>query len=343
MTAAAWAEPTLAIEAHGIVKRYGRRTVVDGVSLGVRWGEIVAVLGPNGAGKTTTLEVLEGYRTPEAGTIRVLGLDPTTQAPALRTRVGLMLQEGGIQPQVRPRELLRLYARFWASPRDPEELLRTVGLETVADTRWRRLSGGERQRLSLALALVGRPDLLILDEPTAGMDPEAKAATRALIETQRAAGTTILLTTHELTDVERLADRIVVIADGRVVASGTPAELVAGARPRLRLRLERPPSDDERAALAARVGRAVETVEGDRDGDPGTVLEVAGDAPDAALISAVAAWCAEVPILALEIRSAGATLEERYLELVRAAPRIVAPSEAPVQHEPAEPPDRDVS
>ncbi len=313
MTSAAVGAAGLAVEAHGLLKRYGRRAVVDGVSLDVRWGEIVAILGPNGAGKTTTLEILEGYRRADAGTIRVLGLDPMREGPALRPRIGLMLQEGGVQPQARPRELLRLYARFWAAPRDPDELIRTLGLESVADTRWRRLSGGERQRLSLGLALVGRPELLVLDEPTAGMDPEAKATTRALILTERNAGTTILLTTHELADVERLADRIVVIANGRVIAAGTPDELLAGARPRLHLRLDRPLTDEEQELLAAWAGRPISEAAA-----PST-YELGGPSPDPALVAAVAAWCADRDVLALELRASGATLEERYLELVATA------------------------
>jgi ABC-2 type transport system ATP-binding protein len=200
------------------MKRYGARTVLDGVNLRVRGGELVALLGPNGAGKTTAVEVIEGYRVADGGTVRVLGVDPRTGGRALRARVGLMLQDGGLDPRSTPRDLLRLYAAFFERGRDPEALLDIVGLREVAGTRVRRLSGGERQRLSLALALVGEPEVLILDEPTAGMDPEAKRSTRGLIAELRARGRAILLTTHDLADVERLADRVVILDGGRVVA-----------------------------------------------------------------------------------------------------------------------------
>src|SRR5689334_2225681 len=216
-------------------------------------GELVAVLGPNGAGKTTTVEIIEGYRIRDSGRVSVLGSDPASGGPALRSRVGLMLQGGGIDPRARPRETLLQYARFHAEPRDPDELLGLMGLEAVADTRYRRLSGGERQRLGFALALVGRPEVVILDEPTAGMDPEARAGVRAVVAGLRDEGLAILLTSHDLTDVERLADRIVILDHGRVVASGTPGELASGAASRLRIRVDRPLGDDEVAAL----GRAV--------------------------------------------------------------------------------------
>ncbi|HEY0444416.1 MAG TPA: ABC transporter ATP-binding protein, partial [Candidatus Limnocylindrales bacterium] len=193
-----------AVRVRDVVKRYGGRDVLAGVSFDVEAGEVFALLGPNGAGKTTTVEILEGYRRQDAGEVMVLGTDPRRGGPALRARVGLMLQGGGgIDPRARPDEILRLYAAFHAEPRDPGDLLDQVGLRAVAKTRYRRLSGGERQRLALALALVGRPQLLVLDEPTAGMDPEARAATRSLIRDLRSDGVTILLTTHDLGDVER--------------------------------------------------------------------------------------------------------------------------------------------
>jgi ABC-2 type transport system ATP-binding protein len=303
-----------AIRAEGLVKRYGGRAVVDGLDLTVTRGAITALLGPNGAGKTTTVEIIEGYRRADVGSVTVLGLDPWGQGRALRERLGLMLQEGGVQPLARPRELLRLYARFWADPLDPDELLGELGLEAVAATPWRRLSGGERQRLSLGLALVGRPELLILDEPTAGMDPAAKVAARERLRALREAGTTILLTSHELPDVERLADRIVIIDHGRLVASGTPAELLAGAGPRLRLRLERPLTADERGSLEA----AIAPVGASRVGvlDEPRSLVVEDVEPSPALTAAVATWLAEQDVHALELRTIGPSLEERYLELV---------------------------
>ncbi len=306
----------LAIHVQGLVKRYAGRAVVDGLDLEVERGAIVALLGPNGAGKTTTIEIVEGYRRADGGRLSVLGLDPARDGRQLRPRIGLMLQDGGIYPGARPRELLRLYARFFATPRDPDRLLETVGLARAAETRWRRLSGGERQRLSLALALVGRPELLLLDEPTAGMDPAAKASTRDLVASLRDEGATILLTTHELPDVERLADRIVVIDRGRVVAAGTPAELLAGARPRLRFRLDRPIDDPARADLAVALSDGSArpaSLAGDGASDR---YVVDGSPPSPELIARLTAWCASRGLLVIELRAAGGTLEERYLELV---------------------------
>ena len=313
MTAAA-RDGEAAIVAVGLRKRYGTREVLEGVDLTVSRGELVALLGPNGAGKTTTVEILEGYRRPDAGAVRVLGLDPAREGRALRPRLGLMLQEGGVDPRSTPREVLRLHARLFRDSEDPDGLLADAGLEPVASTRYRRLSGGEKQRLALALALLGRPELLVLDEPTAGMDPAAKQATRERIAALRTAGATILVTTHELGDVERLADRVVVLDRGRVVAAGAPSELTGGGSPRVRFRLSAPLDDASRTALAAAVAPGSRVVE---DG-PGSRYELAGLAtpPDASLIAGLAAWCAERGLLLAELRVGAATLEERYLELV---------------------------
>ena len=299
----------------GLVKRYGSRTVLDGVSLSVAAGELVALLGPNGAGKTTTVEIIEGYRRPDDGRARVLGTDPATGGPALRARVGLMLQGGGIDPRAQPRETLQQYGRFHAQPRNADELLDLVGLGAVARTRYRRLSGGERQRLGLALALVGRPEVVVLDEPTAGMDPEARAATRAIVTNLRDSGVAILMTSHDLTDVERLADRICILDGGRIVASGTPTELAAGIAPRLRFRLDRPLADADRADLgrALATARAGAAVALDQDGPR---YRVDGVEPDAPLIEALAGWCATADRLIVELRTGGSSLEETYLELV---------------------------
>ncbi len=299
----------------GLVKRYGPRTVLDGVSLTVSRGELVALLGPNGAGKTTTVEIVEGYRSADGGLARVLGLDPVAGGRTLRARVGLMLQGGGIDPRAQPRETLRQYGRFHADPRDADELLELVGLGGVARTRYRRLSGGERQRLGLAVALVGRPEVVILDEPTAGMDPEARATTRAIVADLRADGAAILMTSHDLTDVDRLADRIYVLAGGRIVAGGTPAELRAGVTARLRFQVDRSlaPEDVaglERALAEIRPGATVSP-----DGDGGR-YRVEGCVPDAELIAALAAWCTIAGRLILELRTTGGSLEDAYLELV---------------------------
>jgi len=233
----------------------------------------------------------------------------------LRPRIGLMLQEGGIDNRTTPREVLRLYARFYRDPEDPDRLLELVDLERAAGTRFRRLSGGEKQRLGLALALIGRPELLVLDEPTAGMDPAAKQATRDRIAALRAAGTTILLTTHELGDVERLADRVAVLDRGRLVALGTPAELTGAGAPRVRFRLSAPLDAADAAAMAAAAGGgAVRIVAA----GPGAQYELEGlaEAADPRLVVALAGWCAERGLLITELRVGAASLEERYLELV---------------------------
>jgi ABC-2 type transport system ATP-binding protein len=299
----------------GLVKRYGSRTVLDGVSLRIAAGELVALLGPNGAGKTTTVEIIEGYRRPDGGAVRVLGVDPAAGGPALRARVGLMLQNGGIDPRAQPRETLRQYGRFHTEPRDPDELLDLVGLRTVARTRYRRLSGGERQRLGLALALVGRPEVVILDEPTAGMDPEARATTRAIVADLRDAGAAVLLTSHDLTDVERLADRICVLDGGRIVAVGTPAELRAGATPRLRFRLDRVLAATGLDALGVALAEVRPGARVVPDGD-GARYRLEGVMPDAALVAAVAGWCATADRLIVELRTSDGSLEDVYLELV---------------------------
>jgi ABC-2 type transport system ATP-binding protein len=306
----------LAISVRGLRKRYGELTVLDGLDFEVRRGQLVALLGPNGAGKTTTVEILEGYRHPDGGEVRVLGLDPRRDGGTLRPRVGVMLQQGGIMPAARPRELVRLHARLFADPADPDGLLELLGLAQAATRRFKLLSGGEKQRLALAMALVGRPELLMLDEPTAGMDPAAKAGVRALIGDLRAAGRTILLTTHELADVERLADHVVVIDRGRLLAAGTPAELVAGSAPALRFRLATTDGGDPALAAEALVGLGAAldgTIED--DGSAGR-HRLAGREPDPRAVAILATWCAERGLLVAELRTTGGTLEERFLELI---------------------------
>ncbi|MDQ3974124.1 MAG: ABC transporter ATP-binding protein, partial [Actinomycetota bacterium] len=216
-----------AIQVEGLVKTYGALRAVDGLSLAVPAGSVCCLLGPNGAGKTTTVECLEGFRRPDAGTVRVLGMDPRDDHDALVARMGVMLQEGGVYPAATPREMLRLYARFYRRPLDPDTLLDQVGLTGSAATRYRALSGGQKQRLNLALALVGRPQVAMLDEPTAGMDPQGRLATWQLIEGLRADGVTVLVTTHLLDEAERLADLVGVIAHGRLLALDSPAALAA--------------------------------------------------------------------------------------------------------------------
>jgi len=214
-----------AIVVAGLAKSYGSTRAVDGVSFDVGRGEVFGLLGPNGAGKTTTVETLEGYRTPDAGTVRVLGLNPVREARALRPRIGVMLQEGGLYPRLKPPELLRLFAAYYDDPESPDALLDTIGLRDSADTPVRRLSGGQAQRLSLACALIGRPEVVFLDEPTAGMDPHARATTWRLVRLLRERGVTVLLTTHAMDEAEQLCDRVAIIAGGKLAALGSPADL----------------------------------------------------------------------------------------------------------------------
>ncbi len=220
---------TPVIEVSGLRKTYGPKVAVDDVSLTVGAGEIVGILGPNGAGKTTTVESIAGLRVPDAGEIRVLGLDPRHDGEALRERLGLQLQESEMPAKITVREALALYASFYADPADPAELVRDLGLADRVDTQFRRLSGGQKQRLSVALALVGNPEVAILDELTTGLDPQARRETWGVIERIRDRGVTILLVTHFMEEAERLADRVLLIDAGRVVAEGTPARLAARA------------------------------------------------------------------------------------------------------------------
>jgi ABC-2 type transport system ATP-binding protein len=214
-----------AISVVGLAKHYGTTRAVDGLSFDVARGEVFGLLGPNGAGKTTTVETLEGYRTPDLGTVRVLGLDPVRDAAQLRPRIGVMLQEGGLYPGLKPLELLALFAAYYDEAESPVALLETVGLGEAAHTAVRRLSGGQRQRLSLACALIGRPEVVFLDEPTAGMDPHARATTWQLVRDLRDRGVTVLLTTHAMDEAEHLCDRVAIVTGGKLAALGSPAEL----------------------------------------------------------------------------------------------------------------------
>jgi ABC-2 type transport system ATP-binding protein len=315
VTVAAASMPA-AIAVDGLTKTYGGRAVVRDVSFEVAAGETFALLGPNGAGKTTTVEIVEGYRRPDAGTVRVLGVDPVRAGRDHRARIGLMLQGGGgVDPRMSAREVLRLHGRFHAAPRDADELLELVGLtDAAARTRYRRLSGGERQRLGLALALVGRPVLVALDEPTAGMDVEARAATRGLIGRLRDEGVTVLLTSHDLADVEKVADRIAIIDRGVLVAIGSPAELTGASAAIVRFRLNTVLSAVDQGVLERRIGDAGEATRLVEEG--GGRYRVEGIAPSPAVVASLASWCADRGVLIVEMRAGGGSLEDRYLELV---------------------------
>ncbi|MEH0146159.1 ABC transporter ATP-binding protein [Corynebacterium sp. Q4381] len=212
-----------------VVKRFGEKVAVDGLSFAAPQGQVLALLGPNGAGKSTTLDMCEGFARPDSGEIRVLGIDPAKQPQKVRERIGIMLQGGGSYSGVTVREMLNLAASYNVDPHDPDWLIDLLGLRGVENTTYRRLSGGQAQRLSLALAIIGRPELVFLDEPTAGMDAQSRAAVWDIITALRRDGTTVILTTHLMDEAESLADRVVVIDRGTVVAQGTPAELTAHA------------------------------------------------------------------------------------------------------------------
>jgi ABC-2 type transport system ATP-binding protein len=217
-----------AIEARALRKHYGDFEAVRGIDITVLRGEVFGLLGPNGAGKTTTVEILEGYRARSGGDVSVLGNDPGTRSRSLRQRIGIVLQAGGIYSHVTAREALRHWAAFYPKPRDVEEVLKLVGLEHTADVRSRRLSGGQLRRLDFALALVGDPELIFLDEPTTGFDPEARRTAWETVRNLRDLGKTILLTTHYLDEAQALADRVAIIKDGRILAIGPPRELGVG-------------------------------------------------------------------------------------------------------------------
>ena len=249
-----------AVELLGLVKRYGQIAAVDGLSLTAARGEVTGILGPNGAGKTTTIEICEGYRRLDQGTVRVLGLDPVRDARALRPRVGVMLQSGGIPPSVPAADYLKLLSSFHVSPIDPARLLDLVGLTPVARTPYKRLSGGQQQRLSLAAAVIGRPELVFLDEPTAGMDPQARHATWELIGQLRTAGVSVILTTHFMEEAERLCDYVAIIDHGQLVAADTPGKLT-GTVGQLRFRAE-PGLDVDNLLTVLPTASAVEGIAG---------------------------------------------------------------------------------
>jgi ABC-2 type transport system ATP-binding protein len=214
-----------AIEVHDLHKRYGEFEAVRGIDIEVQRGEVFGLLGPNGAGKTTTVEILEGYREPSSGKVSVLGHDPQKREIAMRKRIGIVLQSSGIYSHVTPREALRHWASFYPHPREVEEVLDLMGLGAKADVRTRKLSGGQLRRLDFALALVGDPELIFLDEPTTGFDPQARRAAWETVSSLKALGKTILLTTHYLDEAQALADRVAIVKDGRVLAIGPPREL----------------------------------------------------------------------------------------------------------------------
>jgi ABC-2 type transport system ATP-binding protein len=292
----------LAIAVEGLRMAYGRTEVLHGIDLEVRVGEVFAVLGPNGAGKTTTIEILEGFRKQTAGTARVLGVDPQRATSAWRERVGVVLQSSTPEPDLTVKETIELYAGYYARPVATDRLLELCGLSAQAANRNRRLSGGQQRRLDVALALVGNPDLVFLDEPTTGFDPAARHAAWEMIAGLRDLGTTIVLTTHYLEEAEFLADRIAIIDQGQIVAEGTPRQLGGRdtAATEISFRL-----DDVGAAVPI----PVEMIEGGR-------LRVLTQEPTTTL-NVLSSWAVAHGIELIDIDVHRPSLEDVYLELTR--------------------------
>ena len=289
-------------------KTYGTKVAVDDVSFDVAHGEIFGILGPNGAGKTTTVECLAGLRAADGGTVRVLGHDPqdARDALAVRERLGIQLQESQLPVKLRVHEALSLYASFYADPDDPERLLRLLGLEDRRDTAFEDLSGGQKQRLSIALALVGKPKVAILDELTTGLDPQARRETWDMIEKVRDDGVTIILVTHFMDEAERLCDRLVVIDDGRVVAEGTPAELTGSSGESRSFRMRLPEPAPDLATLAALPAVTSATQVGDE-------IEVTGSRT---VLPDVIIALHTLGIVPDEVRTRTRTLEDTFVALV---------------------------
>lgn len=298
-----------AVEVAGLVMRYGEKTAVDALDLVVERNTITAVLGPNGAGKTTTLETCEGYRRPHAGAVRVLGLDPIADRRSLLPRIGVMLQGSGAWSGVRAMEMLNHIAKLHAHPLDTAMLADRLGLHDCGRTPYRRLSGGQQQRLGLAMAVVGRPEVVFVDEPTAGMDPLARRTTWELLTELRDDGVTVVLTTHYMDEAERLADQIHIIDHGRMIASGTPVELTRGGTATIRLVVTKPFPDGAPASLQAALGPAVEVTPINE-----VSLLVTGPA-DHTTLATVARWCEEQGVLPESLHLGQRNLEDVFLEI----------------------------
>ena len=298
------------ITASGLTKRYGDTTVVDDISLEVRHGEIFGIVGPNGAGKTTTVEMMQGLRPYDGGTVTVLGLDPRRDAAELRQRVGTQLQAAVLPERMKVWEALDLYAAFYRTPQDPEALLRDWGLSDKRNAAFETLSGGQRQRLFIALALIGSPELVFLDELTTGLDPQARRSTWDLIRAIRAAGVTVVLITHFMDEAETLCDRVAVIDRGRVIALGTPAALVHDGDEQQRVRFTAPHGFD--LHLLDGIDGVIAT---DRTGD---AVVVTGTGP---VLARVATALAAHDITPADLTVERASLEDAFLALTGRAVR----------------------
>jgi ABC-2 type transport system ATP-binding protein len=295
---------TPVIEVTGLTKRYGGQAVVDGICFRVERGEIFGILGPNGAGKTTAVECLEGLRRRDAGQVRILGLDPLTDGHRLHQRIGVQLQETQLQEKLKVREALELYASFYPHPADWRELLERWGLTAKAGTGFGKLSGGQKQRLFIALALVGNPEVVFLDELTSGLDPGARRATWDLISQVRAGGVTVVLVSHFMDEVEELCDRVAILERGRIAALDTPAGLVASAGAQYRVRFRPMAPLDERSLLALPGVTAVTR--------RGSQVDVTGTGDFA---SAVTAALARRQVVVADLRIDGRSLDSAYVAL----------------------------
>jgi ABC-2 type transport system ATP-binding protein len=296
-----------AIEVSGLTMSYGDRQVLGGIDFDVRRGEVFCLLGPNGAGKTTSVEILEGFRQRTGGTVRVLDMDPAAQPARLRMRIGIVLQECGFPRQARVAELINLWRSYYSKPRPLEELLAVVELTADRNAQIRRLSGGQRRRLDLALALAGDPELIFLDEPTTGFDPESRRRCWAAIENLRALGKTVLLTTHYLDEVERLADRVAILQDGHIQVAGTVRHVARQAAVLTRISFTAP------APLRAGSVRPPACLDVSVSGD----VAVCRTASTAVALRELLAWAAENDLGDLDDLSvATPTLEDAYLQLI---------------------------
>jgi ABC-2 type transport system ATP-binding protein len=295
---------TAVIEVTGLTKRYGGQAVVDGISFHVDKGEIFGILGPNGAGKTTAVECLEGLRKRDNGEVRILGLDPRTDGHRLHQRIGVQLQETQLQEKLKVREALELYASFYPNPADWRELLERWGLTGKSASSFAKLSGGQKQRLFIALALVGNPDVVFLDELTAGLDPGARRATWDLISQVRAQGVTVVLVSHFMDEVEELCDRVAILERGRIAALDTPAGLVdrAGGEYRVRFRPMAPLDEQSLATLPGVVSVTRRAAQVDISGT--------GD-----FASAVTAELARRQVVVADLRIEGRSLDSAYVAL----------------------------
>ncbi|WP_426566986.1 ABC transporter ATP-binding protein [Angustibacter sp. McL0619] len=296
-----------AVVVRGLVRSYGPVRAVDGLDLLARRGEVTAVLGPNGAGKTTTLECCEGLRRADSGTVRVLGADPHLAGPGHRARVGVMLQDGGLPTGAHAAGLVRHVSRMHAHPVDPATLCAELGIDAFARTTVRRLSGGQRQRLALACALVGRPEVLFLDEPSAGLDPQARQAVWSVLADVRSAGTAVVLTTHYMEEAERLADVVFVVDGGRVVAHGSPAELTSGTSADVARFSARPALDLD--TLRRALDPAVSVVEH----QPGQYLLEGKIGPQ--VLATLTSWCVSQGVMPDGLTVGRRSLEDVFLEL----------------------------